>query len=135
MKFNNHISKKPGKQRKAAYDAPLHARANKLNCNLSKDLRAKKKKRTLRLTKGDTVRVVRGRFKKRTGTVTSVDLKKCAVFVKGVVYKKQNGKEVQASLQPSNLIMTAFGSNKKEEKPLNKPEEAKKAEEKKQEEK
>jgi len=132
LKFNNHISKKPGKQRKAAYDAPLHAKASKLNCNLSKELRAKEKKRNARLTKGDTVRVVRGRFKKRTGTVTRVDLKKCVVFVKGVIYTKQNGKEVQASLQPSNLVITAVNSRKKEEK---KPAEVKKAEEKKQEEK
>ena len=132
MKYNTCISKQPRKQRKANYDAPLHAKANALNCNLSKELRAKEKKRTVRIKKGDKVIVVRGRFKKRSGTVTSVNIKKGAAFVEGVVYKKQNGKEVLASLQPSNLVITATGSRRKEEK---KPAEAKKAEEKKQEKK
>lgn len=134
MKYNDCISKQPRKQRKTAYDAPLHARGCTLNCNLSKDLRAKEKKRTVRLKKGDKVLVVRGRFKRRSGSVIRVSLKKGVAFVEGVVYKKQNGKEVPAQLQPSNLVITATGSRKKEEK---KPAVEKKAEpvEKKQEEK
>lgn len=70
-----------------------------------KALRASLKKRSLPVRKGDKVKVLRGKFKKKEGKVVSVDLKKSRVFVEGCVLKKQGGKEVLAAIHPSNLLI------------------------------
>ena len=72
---------------------------------MSKELRAKLKKRSLPVRKGDKVKVLRGKFKKKEGKIVSVDLKKTRVFVEGCVLKKQGGKEVLAPIHPSNLLL------------------------------
>jgi len=114
MKFNEKQSRQPRKQRLAQRAAPLHERGKALHCHLSKELRGREKKRGVRLRKGDRVRVCRGRFKKRSGAVTKVNLKRRVVFVEGVVMKKQGGKELPAPLQPSNLVITELASRGKQ---------------------
>ncbi len=105
MRFLNPFSAKPRKKRLALFQAPLHARQKLAAAHLSKELRAKLKKRSIALHKGDKVRVMRGSFKKKEGKVTRVDLKRSAAFVEGIVRKKQSGKEVQAPLHASKLLV------------------------------
>ncbi|OIO27925.1 50S ribosomal protein L24 [Candidatus Micrarchaeota archaeon CG_4_10_14_0_2_um_filter_60_11] len=108
-------SKQPRKQRKALYNAPLHQRARQLHSHLSKELRAKEKKRCVRVHKGDKVKVMRGIHKKHSGAVIEVDLKRRRVFVEGVTDKKQGGKEVLVPLDASNLLITELASRGKQE--------------------
>ena len=105
MRFLNPFSAQPRKKRLALYEAPLHSRQKLAAAHLSKELRAKIKKRCVQLKKGDKVRVMRGSFKKKEGKVTRVDLKRSVAFVEGVVRKKQSGKEVQAAIQASKLLI------------------------------
>ncbi|MFH0836282.1 MAG: 50S ribosomal protein L24 [Candidatus Micrarchaeota archaeon] len=107
------MSSKPGKQRKARAQAKLHERQKFVTARLGKELRAKSKKKKMPVRKGDSVKVVRGKFKKKTGKVTRVNLKNSIVFVEGCLISKQGGKEVQAPLQPSNLIITALVDRRK----------------------
>lgn len=58
--------------------------------------------------KGDTVRVMRGTFRKREGKISSVDTKHVQVFVEGVIRKRQAGQEVLAAFHPSNLVMSEY---------------------------
>jgi large subunit ribosomal protein L24 len=99
------VSKKARKKRLQLFTAPLHERQKLVGTHLSKDLRAKIKKRSLPVRKGDKVKVLRGKFKKKEGKVISVDLKKARVFVEGCVLKKQGGKEVLAPIHASNLLL------------------------------
>ena len=57
-------SKRPGKQRKYRGNLPLHQRKKLVNANLSKELRAKYKKRSMSIKKGFTVKIMKGKFKK-----------------------------------------------------------------------
>ena len=96
-------SKKPRKQRKFLYTAPLHLRRKMLSTHLSKELREKYKRRALPLRKGDEVQVMRGKFKEKTGKVARVNYKKYRVYVEGITRKRTVGTEAQVGLHPSKL--------------------------------
>ncbi len=104
MKFSSE-TKQPRKKRKALYNSPLHQRQKQVAAHLSKELRAKEKKRSIAVHKGDKIRVVRGVFKKKEGKIVEVSLKKRKIFVEGCVAKKQGGKEVFASIDASNVLI------------------------------
>jgi len=62
-------SKQPRKQRKARYTAPLHLRSRLISAPLSKELREEYKRRSVRVIKGDTVKVLRGESAGTEGVV------------------------------------------------------------------
>jgi large subunit ribosomal protein L24 len=107
-------SKKPRKQRKFLYTAPLHLRHKMLSAHLSKELREKYKTRSLPLRKGDEVEVMRGSFKGHRGKVTKIDLKRYKVYVEGVVQKKVDRTEVPRPLHPSKLKIINLNLEDKE---------------------
>jgi len=96
-------SKKPRKQRKYVYHAPLHIRHKFLSAHLSKELREKYKKRSFPVRKGDEVQIMRGKFKKKTGKISRTDTNKIKVYIDGVTRKKVDGSEIQVPIHPSNL--------------------------------
>jgi len=96
-------SKKPRKQRKALYQAPLHKKQKLVSAHLSKDLIKQWKKRSLPVRKGDEVKIMRGKFKGTTGKVSRVDLKRLKVYMENVKRKKASGEESFVPLHPSNL--------------------------------
>jgi len=114
MKFNSSVTKQPRKKRKALAELPLHSKRKLVHAHLSKELRKQLKKRAVALKKGDSVKIMRGRFKKRSGKIVKVNLRRMLVFVEGVVIKKQGGREKPAPIQPSNLMITAL--EKREER-------------------
>ncbi|VVB67579.1 50S ribosomal protein L24 [Candidatus Norongarragalina meridionalis] len=114
MKFNSSVTKQPRKKRKTLANLALHSKRRLVHAHLSKELRTQLKKRSIALKKGDSVRIVRGRFKKRSGKIVEVDLRRMLVFVEGVIIKKQGGREKTAPIQPSNVVITAL--EKRDEK-------------------
>jgi len=96
-------SKSPKRQRKYIYNAPLHIKGKFLSCNLSKSLRQEYRRRCVRVRVHDTVKVMRGEHKGKTGEVTKVIIKDSTLHVKGVTRKKVNGQEVNLPLKPSNV--------------------------------
>lgn len=96
-------SKRPGKQRKYIAKAPLHLRGKLMSCNLTKELRKKVGKRNITLRKGDTIKVMSGKFKGKSGKVTKVNLKRLNVLVDGMQTKKMDGSKVNVKLRPSTL--------------------------------
>tara|TARA_Y100000034_G_scaffold133842_1_gene200600 strand:- start:1137 stop:1523 length:387 start_codon:yes stop_codon:yes gene_type:complete len=96
-------SKQPRKQRKYLANAPLHIKRKFIKVNLSKDLRKKHEKRNIVIKKGDTVKIMKGKFKKKQGKVTSVKIKIGKITVEKIQRKKQDGSNVDIKLQPSNL--------------------------------
>jgi len=96
-------SKKPRKQRKFLYNAPLHLRRKMLAAHLSKELKEKYKIRSLPVRVGDEVEVMRGKFKGRKGKIVKVDTKKLRVYVEGITIKKSSGQERLFPLHPSKL--------------------------------
>ena len=102
-------SKQPRKQRKYLANAPIHIKKKMVGANLSKELRKKHGKRSMALRKGDTVRIMRGKFKKKEGKVTRVNPGMFHIEVEGIQRKKQDGSKVNVKLQPSNLQIIALG--------------------------
>ena len=96
-------SKQPRKQRKYLARAPMHIKNKFLSVNLSKELRKKYGKRNIPLKKGDVVKIMRGKFKKKQGKVTKVELKNSKISVEGIQVKKQEGSKADIKLRPSNL--------------------------------
>ncbi|MEK6843704.1 MAG: 50S ribosomal protein L24 [Candidatus Micrarchaeota archaeon] len=105
MKYSKNVTVQPRKRRKALYNAKIHEVRALLNIHLSKELRKKYKKRALLAKKGDKVKILRGEFKKREGKIVDVDYKEAKIWVEGIIYKKQGGKEKQFPIQPSNCIL------------------------------
>jgi len=96
-------SKKPSKQRKFLFTAPLHIRRKIISAHLSKELREKYKTRSFPLRKDDEVEIMCGKFKKRTGKITRIDLKKYKVYIEGITIKRTDGTERLRAIHPSNL--------------------------------
>ena len=96
-------SKQPRKQRKYRANAPLHIKKKFVSVNLSRELRKKHNKRNIPVVKGDVVKIMKGKFKKKQGKITGVKLKKSKVSIEGIQVKKMDGSKVNVMLQPSNL--------------------------------
>ncbi|MBO8181327.1 MAG: 50S ribosomal protein L24 [Archaeoglobus sp.] len=103
-------SKQPRKQRRWLYKtSKLHERHRLLNATLSKDLRKKYGRRTLRVRKGDKVRIMRGEFAGSEGKVLEVDMKRALIKVDGVTTTKVDGTEVSVPIHPSNVMIISLG--------------------------
>ncbi len=98
-------SKQPRKQRKALYNAPLHARNKLMSAMLSKDLKEKYNKNSLPVRVGDTVKIMRGTFKDIEGEVSKVDYSSYKICVEGAVNRKQDGSESLYPIHPSNVMI------------------------------
>lgn len=100
------LSKKPSKQRKMLFNAPLHKRGKIMSVHLSEELRKKYGVRSFPIRKGDKVKIIRGDAKGVEGKVTRIDRKKYVVYVEGVTREKQSGETVYIPIHYSNLILT-----------------------------
>ncbi len=98
-------SKKPGKQRLAQINAPLHIRRKFMTAKLVRELREKLGIKRLPVRKGDVVRVVRGEWTGHEGKVVAVDYKKIALHIDGVTIKKADGTPVYYPIHPSNVMI------------------------------
>jgi len=99
-------TKQARKQRKRLFTAALHKRRKFLTATLSKELRAKFKRRSMPVRKGDKVKVTCGDFRGTEGEIMKVNLAEKKVYVDKVISKKRDGTEVLAAMRPSNLMIT-----------------------------
>src|SRR5271155_5033368 len=88
-------SSQPRKQRKFRANAPMHIRQNFVNVHISKELKEKLgvKRRSIELRKGDTVKIMVGDNRGKTGKVAKVNLKTGKIFIEGVTRKNAKSKE------------------------------------------
>ena len=99
-------SKKPGKQRKELFTAPLHIKRKMLAAHLEENLLLKYDRRGIPLVKGDTVKVMRGSYRGHENKVASIDTKEGYVEVEGLTITKADGKKIAKPLHPSKLLVT-----------------------------
>lgn len=97
---------KPAKVRKSLYNAPKHIRRKIVSSHLSDELYSKYGIRSIRVRKGDTVKVMRGLFKGFEGKVSNVDLKKMRINVEGVLINKADKKQVSRWIDASKVLIT-----------------------------
>lgn len=101
-------STKPSKVRKRTLNAPWHIKNKMLNARLSDELRSKYGVKTVRVRKGDSVKIVRGEFAGVEGKVTSVDLKTGRITVEGVFRENIRGEQVPVKVHASKIIITSL---------------------------
>lgn len=106
-------SKQPRKQRKYRYNAPLHIKQKFVGAHLSKELHKKYSKRSMNVRKGDSVKIMRGQFKNKTGKVEEVNLKKTLTYVSGIEIAKRDGTKARFPIHPSNLMITELNMDDK----------------------
>jgi large subunit ribosomal protein L24 len=106
--FSKHwkSSRKPRKQVKYLANAPLHLKRKFMSANLSKELRKKYGKRSLPVRKGDVVKIMKGKFKKKTGKISVVYAKKIKIEIEGMQIKKQDGSKANVKFNPQFLQIT-----------------------------
>ncbi|MDE1860915.1 MAG: 50S ribosomal protein L24 [Candidatus Micrarchaeota archaeon] len=101
-------SGKPRKQRLFRDNAPMHMRQHFVNAHISKELKAKLgiKRRSIEIRRGDTVKIMAGGNKGKTGKVLEVDLNNYVITVDGIIKKKSKGKEIHIPISASNVYLT-----------------------------
>lgn len=95
------------------YEASLTLQHTLMAGHLSKELRTKYSRRSAPIRVGDTVKVLRGDYKGKTGTINQVDRARNNVFIQGLMRKKADGKEAFLAFRPSNLLITAVDAKDK----------------------
>ncbi|MFZ1896920.1 50S ribosomal protein L24 [Methanoregula sp.] len=99
-------SSQPRKQRKARYNAPSHMKSKFLNAPLSSALKEIYAKKTMRVIKGDTVKVTRGDHVGEEGLVDGIDTRNVKIIVHGVSSTKVDGTEVPRPIDASKVEIT-----------------------------
>ncbi len=94
------------KQRKYRYNAPLHVLGKFVSINISKELRQKYSKRSIRAKKGDKIKVLRGQYKGKLGKIDRVSTKYSKIYVAGIDLVRKDGTKSLIPLEPSNLQIT-----------------------------
>ncbi len=99
-------SKRPSKQRKYRFNAPLHIQHTFLGTHVSPELRKKYGVRSITIRKGDKVKIQRGQYKKKSGKVNKILVKSQKIYIEGMEITKKDGNKVMLPFQPSNLMIT-----------------------------
>ncbi len=123
--WNSSIQKR--KQRKYVHNAPMHIRHKFASAGLSKELRKEYSTRSLPLRKGDTVKIISGSNKNKSGKIVKVSLVKVKIYVEGVDVARADGTKALYPVHPSNAqIIKLDLSDKKRVAKINKLKEANK---------
>ncbi len=101
------------KQRKYRYNAPLHTQSKFLHASLSKPLREKHGRRSLRVRTGDEVEILRGSFSGESGVVEEIDTKRARLIIRGVAALKLDGSRKPYPVAISNVRITKLVEDKR----------------------
>jgi len=105
---------KPTKMRnKQIYYATSKVRSIQTAASLSSELRKKFGKRSARIVKGDTVKILRGEFYGTAGKVTKILTQKNSINVDGVKREKTKGEKVDVPIHATNVIITGLNDDDK----------------------
>ena len=105
---------KPTKMRNLQiYKATLEFRSRQLASPLSKDLRKKYNKRSVRVIEGDTVLVVRGEYKEIVGKVIKSNAAEGTIAIEDIKKEKGKGEKIDVMIHASNVVITSLDTSDK----------------------
>jgi len=114
------------------YRAPYTVRSKQLSGPLSKELRKKYGKRSIRLALDDSVRIIRGEYKGIDGKITKISIAKGGIAIEGIKKEKLKGEKIDVYIPSSNILITSLNmddhwrkSKLEGKKPKSTPKEAK----------
>ena len=88
-----------------------HKRDKFLGANLSENLREQHNKRSMRVIKGDTVRILRGEYFGIEGKVEKVNTEKSTLSIEGVQREKIRGGNVKVQVHASNVQILSLNTD------------------------
>ena len=92
------------------YRAINSVRNKQIGATLSKQLRQKYHRRSIRIVNGDTVKIIRGEYKGIDGKVTKISLEKNSIAVEGVQREKLKGGKIDLYIHSSNTVITSLNT-------------------------
>ena len=105
---------KPTKSRNHQTYRAMNQVVNKQICApISKELRKKYSRRSIRIMPDDIVKVVRGEYKGLTGKVTKISMGTSSVALEGNKKEKAKGEKVDVFIHSSNVIITSLNTSDK----------------------
>jgi len=88
-----------------------HKRDKLLGANLSVNLREQHNKRSMRVIKGDTVRILRGEYVGIEGKVEKVNTGRSTLSIEGVQREKIRGGNVKVQVHASNVQIISLNTD------------------------
>ena len=105
---------KPTKMRNSLiYRATFHTRSKQLSSPLSEELRKKYSRKSIRVVKGDNVKITRGEFKGVDGKIARVSSENNSVAIEGVKKEKTKGDKFDVFIHTSNILVTGLNTDDK----------------------
>ena len=105
---------KPTKVRNQQTYRATHQVINKqISAPISKDLRKKYSRRSVRIMADDTVKVIRGEYKGITGKVSKISTETNSIAIEGNKKEKLKGDKVDVYIHVTNVIITALNTEDK----------------------
>ena len=101
-------STKPGKQRKALFNAKNHQRSKLLSTRIADFLKDDYGIKRVPLRVGDQVRVVKGEYQDFEGEVIELSRKNQRAKIKEAVFEKTDGTQFHPSIHISKLVISKF---------------------------
>lgn len=95
------------------HQAAVTTRSKLMCSHLSKDLQQKYNRRSVRVTEGDTVKVLRGEFKGVTGKITRVSTLRNGIAIEGIKKEKLKGGNLDVFIHTSNVLVTDLNTEDK----------------------
>ncbi len=92
---------------------PKHVRDKSICSTLTDDLRKQYNRRSIRVIKGDTVRVMRGEYIGIEGKVEKVNTKRGTLSIEGVQREKVRGGNVKVQIHSSNVRVSGLNLDDK----------------------
>jgi len=88
-----------------------HKREKLLGANLSENLRKQHNKTSMRVIKGDTVRILRGEYVGVEGKVEKVNTERSTLSIEGVQREKIRGGKVKVQIHASNVQIISVNTD------------------------
>ena len=88
-----------------------HKREKLLGANLSENMRKQHNKRSMRVIKGDTVRILRGEYVGVEGKVEKVNTERSTLSIEGVQREKIRGGKVKVQIPASNVQIISVNTD------------------------
>jgi len=105
---------KPTKSRNHQTYRAMNQVVNKQICApISKELRKKYSRRSIRIMPDDIVKVVRGEYKGLTGKVTKISMQSSGVAIEGNKKEKLKGEKIDVYIHSTNMIITSLNTDDK----------------------
>ena len=105
---------KPTKVRNQQTYRATHQVINKqISAPISKDLRKKYSRRSVRIMADDTVKVIRGEYKGISGKVTKVSTQNNSIAIEGNKKEKLKGEKIDVYIHSTNVIITGLNTDDK----------------------